>query len=395
MSLPLEGIRVIDCGQIFAAPYCTLQLAQMGAEIIKVEPPTTGDSLRRPDSSPGGANYSFLMLNANKKSVALNLKNPRGHEIMMRLLATADVMVENYLTGVMESLGLGYAELHQRFPRLIYASGKGYGSDGPWARLGAMDSTVQASCGYMSVTGYPDRNGVKTPATVIDMGTGSHLVSGIVAALFHRERTGRGQKVEVAMLDVCILAMTGLIADTLQGRKTQRLGNRHRQACPADVYPARDGEVLIFVLTESHWRTMAKLMGGGELLTDLRFKDAPARLAIVDELDRIVSAWTRTYRRDELIALLIENGIPNAPVRTVEEVVADPEVARRGMLLESDFPSRGPIRVIGSPVKLSEASDSPLPRMHPPTLGQHNREVLASLGIDSEEFERLRSDGVI
>jgi formyl-CoA transferase len=395
MGLPLEGIRVIDLGQIFAAPYCTLQLAQMGAEIIKIEPPGVGESLRRAESSPGGVGYSFLMLNANKRSVTLNLKHPRGREIILKLIARADVLVENYSAGVMESFGLGYEDLRGGFPRLIYASAKGYASDGPWARLGAMDSTVQASSGFMSVTGYFDRSGVKTPATFIDMGTGSHLVSGILAALLQRERSGRGQRVEVAMLDVCVPALTGLIADQLQARKPQRLGNRHRNACPSDVYPAADGEILIFCLTEPHWRVLANLMEREELLGDARFKNHAARLANVDEVDRAVAGWTRSRRRDELITALIAAGVPSAPIRTVEELVTDPEVARSGMLLDSEFPTRGGIKVAGSPIKLSEAPQTKRPRMRPPVLGEHTAEVLASVGIDAGELERLRGDGVV
>jgi formyl-CoA transferase len=395
MSLPLEGIRVIDLGQIFAAPYCTLQLAQMGAEIIKIEPPGEGESLRRAASSPGGVGYSFLMLNANKRSVTLNLKHPRGREIMLKLIEHADVLVENYSAGVMESFGLGYQDLRGPFPRLIYASAKGYASDGPWARLGAMDSTLQASSGFMSVTGYPDRSGVKTPATFIDMGTGSHLVSGILAALLQRQRGGRGQKVEVAMLDVCVPALTGLIADQLQGRELERLGNRHRNACPSDVYPAADGEVLIFCLTEPHWRALVKLMGREELESGPRFKNHAARLANVDEVDRAVAGWTRAKSRDELIAVLIAAGIPSAPVRTIEELIADSAVARRGMLLDSEFPTRGAIKVAGSPIKLSEAPQPERPSRPPPVLGEHTAEVLASLGIDAVELEHLRSDGVV
>jgi formyl-CoA transferase len=394
MGLPLEGIRVIDLGQIFAAPYCTLQLAQMGAEIIKIEPPA-GESLRRAASSPGGVGYSFLMLNANKRSVTLNLRHPRGREIILELLERADVLVENYSAGVTESFGLGYDDLRERFPRLIYASAKGYASDGPWARLGAMDSTVQASSGLMSVTGYPDRSGVRTQATFIDMSTGSHLVSGILAALLQRERSGRGQKVEVAMLDVCVPALTGLIADQLQARKPERLGNRHRDVCPSDVYPAADGEILIFCLTEPHWRALARLMGREELIADARFKNHATRLANVEEVDRAVAGWTRGRRREELIAALIAAGVPSAPVRTIEELTADPEVARRGMLLHSEFPTRGAIKVTGLPIKLSESSRSAHTRMRPPVLGEHTAEVLASVGIDAAELKRLRSDGVI
>jgi CoA:oxalate CoA-transferase len=395
MGLPLEGIRVIDLGQIFAAPYCTLQLARMGAEIVKIEPPGTGERLRRAESSPGGVDYSFLMLNADKRSVTLNLKHTRGREIILKLLERADVLVENYSAGVMESFRLGYEDLRGRFPRLIYASAKGYASDGPWARLGAMDSTVQASSGFMSVTGYPDRRGVKTPATFIDMGTGSHLASGILAALLQRERDGRGQKVEVAMLDVCVPALTGLIADQLQAREPERRGNRHRNACPSDVYPAADGEILIFCLTEPHWRTLAKLMGRDELTADPRFRNHATRLANVVEVDRAVARWTRGRRRDELVATLLAAGLPAAPVRTVAELVGDPEVARRGMLLDSKFPSRGAIKVAGSPIKMSEASQPEPPVKPPPMLGEHTAEVLASVGVDAAELERLRADGVV
>ncbi len=394
MSLPLEGIRVIDLGQIYAAPYCTLQLAYMGAEVIKIEPPGQGDLLRRPELSPGGVNYSFLMLNANKKSVTLNLKDPRGREIVMRLLERADVMVENYLDGVMESFGLGYEQLAPRFPRLVYAAGKGYGTNSRWARLGAMDNTVQASSGFIDITGFPEA-GVKTSATFIDMGTGSHMVSGILAALIQRERTGRGQRVEVAMLDVCIPALTSVIAPVLQGRKFKRLGNRHWGACPTNVYPASDGEVLIFCLTEEHWRTLAKLMGCAELIDDPRCENHGTRLRIADELDAIVAEWTKRHGRDELIRLLLDAGIPCAPVRAVEEVVADPEIEARNMLIASEFPTRGPIKVTGTPIKLSDAPEREQPLNRPPALGEHTAEVLAAVGIGAAEVEQLRHAGVV
>ncbi|MDB5108506.1 MAG: carnitine dehydratase, partial [Candidatus Binatus sp.] len=283
MTMPLEGIRVIDFGQVYAAPYCTLQLAAMGADVVKIEPPITGEVLRRPDISPGGANYSFLMLNANKRSLSLNLKHPRGQEIALKLLEDADVLVENYLEGVMELFGLAYPQISPRFPRLIYASGRGYGSDSRYAKLGSMDNTIQASSGFISITGFPDQP-VKTSATFIDMGTGSHLVSGILAALIQRGKTGRGQHVEVAMLDVAIPAMTSAIAPALQGQKFRRLGNRHWGACPTNVYPARDGEILIFCLTEVHWRTLAKLMRREELIDDPRCRNHGTRLKIADEL---------------------------------------------------------------------------------------------------------------
>jgi CoA:oxalate CoA-transferase len=393
MSLPLQGIRVIDFGQIYAVPYCTLQLAAMGAEIIKIEPPKTGEMLRRPDL-PGGVNYSFLMLNANKKSVTLNLKHPSVREIVFKLLENADVLVENYLDGVMESFGLGYDQIASRFTRLIYASGKGYGSGSRFAKLGSMDNTIQASSGFISITGFPER-GVKTSATFIDMGTGSHLTSGILAALIHRGKIGKGQKVEVAMLDVAIPALTSVLAPVLQGKKFKRLGNRHWGACPTNVYPASDGEVLIFCLTEPHWRTLAELMGHEDLIPEPDYKDHGTRMRIADQVDEMVSRWTRPQRRDDIIRILIEAGVPCAPVREVEEVLADPEVAERGTLIDSTYPNRGDIKVAGSPVKLSAIAPEEIPHGRPPELGEHTEEVLASIGISRERIAQLREDGAI
>jgi CoA:oxalate CoA-transferase len=393
MSLPLEGIRVIDFGQIYAVPYCTLQLAAMGAEIIKIEPPKTGEMLRRPDL-PGGVNYSFLMLNANKKSVTLNLKHPSAREIVFKLLENADVLVENYLDGVMEAFGIGYDQIAPRFPRLIYASGKGYGSGSRFTKLGSMDNSIQASSGFISITGFPDR-GVKTSATFIDMGTGSHLTSGILAALIRRGKTGKGQKVEVAMLDVAIPALTSIVAPVLQGRKFKRLGNRHWGVCPTNIYPATDGEVLIMVLTEAHWRSLAKLMGHEDLVAKPEYRDHGTRMAVADKLDEMVSSWTRAQRRDDIIRILIETGVPCAPVREVEEVVADPEVTARGTLVDSTYPGRGDIKVAGSPVKMSAIVRGEIPRGRPPELGEHTDEVLASMGISRERIVQLREEGVI
>jgi CoA:oxalate CoA-transferase len=394
MSLPLDGIRVIDLGQVYAAPYCTLQLAAMGADIVKIEPPITGEVLRRPELPPGGAGYSFLMLNANKRSVTINLKDRRGQEIVLKLLEDADVLVENYLDGVMESFGLAYNQICSRFPRLIYASGKGYGSDSRYAKLGSMDNTIQASSGFISITGFPDHP-VKTSATLIDMGTGSHMVSGILAALIHRGKTGKGQHVEVAMLDVAIPALTSAVAPALQGMKFKRLGNRHWGACPTNIYPARDGEILIFCLTEAHWRTLARLMRHEELIDDPRCRNHGARLKIADELDALVVEWTIAQPRDAMVEGLIEAGIPCAPVRTVEEVIADPETAQRRMLIESEYPTRGKIRVAGTPIKMSDAPEGSRPMRRPPELGEHTAEVLASIGIGADELEHLKRDGVI
>jgi crotonobetainyl-CoA:carnitine CoA-transferase CaiB-like acyl-CoA transferase len=312
----------------------------------------------------------------------------------MRLLSDADVLVENYLDGAMEKLGLAYDQIADRFPRLIYASGRGYGAGSKWSRLGATDYTVQASCGMVSATGYPDRPGVRTPATFIDMGMGIHLAAGIMAALISRGRTGRGQRVEVAMHDICIPGMTRNLAIVFEGSSCERLANRHPGIAPSNHYQTADGEISIFCMTEPHWQALLKLMHREDLNNDPRLRTPASRSLVVDEVDAIVAAWTAKRQRDELLELLVAHGIPCAPVRSVEEVAFDPEVAERQMLKDSEYPTRGPIKVLGTPLKLSEM-DAHSPVVPPPTLGQHTEEVLASVGVTGVELQRLREEGAI
>jgi formyl-CoA transferase len=227
------------------------------------------------------------------------------------------------------------------------------------------------------------------------MGTGSHLTSAILAALIHRGRTGRGQKVEVAMLDVCVPAMTSLIAQVLDGRRFKRLGNRHWGAVPCNVYPASDGEVLIFCLSEAHWRSVAKLMGREELFADPRYKDHGSRMRIADEVDGIVAGWTRGLGRDSIVDMLIAEGVPCAPVRTIEDVISDQDLTSRRMLIESEFPTRGAVKILGSPLKMSDVAEDSKMLKRPPALGEHNAEVYGAIGIDAAELQRLKADGVV
>ncbi len=394
MSLPLEGLRVIEVAQIYAGPYCGLQLAHFGAEVIKIEPPGEGEFLRMRPPMIGGANAGFLMLNPGKKSVVLNLKEARGRELLLRLIATADVLVENYAAGALERMGFGYDDLEQRFPRLIYASCKGYGADSRWAKLGAMDFTVQAASGIVDMTGYADRPGVRATAALVDTSAGMHLVAGILAALIERGRSGRGRKVEVAMLDVCVPAVNGMIASALEGRPLPRLANRHPSACPSNTYPTADGQILIYCLTEEHWRRFARLIGRADLLDEPRYRDHHNRYAIIDEVDALVAAWAAKWRRDELVDQLIEHGIPCAPVRTITEVAEDPELESRGLLRTGEFSGHGEVKVLGTAIKMSRtAAPPPSPRV--PALGEDTVEVLGQLGIGAAEIGQLRRDGVI
>ena len=393
MSRPLAGIRVIEVAQIYAGPYCGLQLAHFGAEVIKIEPPGEGEFLRMRPPKPRGANAGFLMLNPGKKSVVLNLKETRGREILMRLLESADVLLENYAAGALEGLGFGYAEVAARCPRLIYASCKGYGSDSRWANLGAMDFTVQAASGIVDMTGYADRPGVRATAALIDTSAGMHLVAGILAALIERGGSGRGRKVEVAMLDICVPAVNGMIAAALDGNPLPRLANRHPSACPSNTYAAADGQILIYCLTEDHWKRFARVIDRAELIENPRYRDHASRYKIIDEVDALVSEWVRLRKRDDLVDLLIQNGIPCAPVRTITEVAQDPELESRGLLRMADF-GDNEVRVLGSAIKMSgEANDTATPRV--PTLGENTDEVLRGIGIGADELSQLHRDGVI
>jgi crotonobetainyl-CoA:carnitine CoA-transferase CaiB-like acyl-CoA transferase len=393
MELPLGGVRVIELGQIYAVPYCTMQLARMGAEVIKVEPPEIGEYLRYFGAPRGATSQAFMLLNAGKKSVTLNLKESRAHAVLMRLLEGADVLVENYSRGVMESFELGYGQLSARFPRLVYASVKGYSPGSPWERLAAMDSTVQAACGCVSVTGFADGPGVKTPATFIDMSTGSHLVSGILAALLRRELSGRGQKVEVAMFDVAIPAMTTPIAAALDGRTPKRVGNRHGRVCPSNVYQVQDGQVMILCVTEAHWRAVAKLMDRADLLGEPRFKDHTSRMQIADEVDGLVEAWTRSQSREQLMEKLIGAGVPAAPVLSVTEAVALARSTTSGVIADCEFPGHDGASTYGLPIKFSDLPRLPTGRA--PLIGEHTAEILGQLGLSAAELQELRRDGVI
>jgi crotonobetainyl-CoA:carnitine CoA-transferase CaiB-like acyl-CoA transferase len=393
MGLPLEGVRVIELAQIYAGPYCGLQLAHFGAEVIKIEPPGEGEFLRMRPPATRGANTNFLMLNPGKRSIALNLKEPRGRDLVMRLLEHADILVENYAAGALERLGLGYDELAAQFPRLIYASCKGYGSDSRWAQLGAMDFTVQAASGIIDMTGYADRPGVRATTALIDTSTGMHLVAGILAKLIERGRTGLGGRVEVAMLDVCIPAVNGMILAAMEGRTLPRLGNRHPSACPSNTYQAADGEILIYCLTEDHWRRLARLMRRADLLEDARYHDHLSRYAIIEEVDGIVGGWAAHRTREELVETLIAHGIPCAPVRTIAEVAADPELAQRGLVRDGEFDGQ-PIKVLGSAIKLSGVvAGEETTRVS--QLGQDTADLLGGLGIGETEIQSLRRDGVI
>jgi CoA:oxalate CoA-transferase len=398
---PLDDLRVLDLGQVYNGPYCGLLLAAQGAEVIKIEPPG-GEIVRRYAISPGGASYSFLMLNAGKKGVTLNLKEPRGRELFLDLVERSDVVLENFRDGVLDELGVGWEVLAARNPRVILASGRGYRQGSPYARYGAMDFTVQAISGHMAITGFPDRPPVKAGATLCDMLGSVHLFGAVLLALRDRERTGKGRPVEVAMLDATFPALMGYSSPYLErGFDAGRTANRHSVpgSSPYGIYPTSDGWVAIMCVTDAHWLDFVPLLGDADLETDESLRRGPSRAAQRDRVDAHVSAWTRDQSREHVLERLSSAGIPCAPVRSLGEAVDDSYNLEQGLLRWTTYEGWGDVRVLGSPIQLREpgasASDDAAPAP-PPRLGEHNRHVFGGLlGLDDATLAELTAAGVI
>jgi crotonobetainyl-CoA:carnitine CoA-transferase CaiB-like acyl-CoA transferase len=387
---------VLDLGQVYNGPYCGLLLGFMGARVLKIEPPE-GDVVRRRkrDVEP----YPLVMLNSNKESVVLDLKQPKGKALFLRLAERADVVVENFAAGVMDRLGLGWEVLRAHNPRLVYGVGTGFGQSGPYRDLPAMDLTIQAMSGIMNATGYPDMPPVKAGPAVSDFLAGVHLFGGIMGALVHRERTGQGQLVEVAMLEASIMALASAVGAVMDGDGAvpERTGNRHPALAiaPYNVYPTSDGYVAIFTASERHWHSMARVLGREDLLTDPAYATTPARAARMTEIDAMVEAWTRERSKDAVMTALTVAHVPCAPVRTAREVVNDPHLLERGVWVDVEHPRRGKTRVPISPIRLHGSAPSTVERPAP-LLGQDTDRVLSELlGLTTDELATLHAAGVI
>jgi CoA:oxalate CoA-transferase len=393
---PLADVTVIDFGQIFQGPYATLLMAKAGAFVIKVEPPGGEPGRRR--AEPGkSATLPFAMLNQNKHAVTLNLKETRGRELLLRMVRRADVLLENFSPGTMDSLGVGWSRLNEVNPRLVYASGTGYGLSGPDRDNLAMDMTIQAASGIMSVTGFPDGPPLKAGPTLVDFMGGIHLYAGVVTALYDRDRSGRGRLVEVAMQE----AVYPTLASSLDyyhrtGKVPPRTGNRQSalNSAPYNVYAAKDGHVAIHVVTEAHFQNLLKAMGREDLRDDPRFATNAGRVAHIEETDALVAAWTGTLGRMEIFARAKEFHVPCAPVRTAPEVMNDPHMHERGMLEWTLHPELGDIVVPGTPLRL-HGTDR-VETAASPTIGQHNGEIYGDwLGLSRSEIAELKEAGVI
>jgi len=373
---PLSGIFVLDLTRVLSGPYCTMMLADLGARVIKVEQPMKGDDTRAwGPPFLGSESAYFLSVNRNKKSVALDLKDPRTRPVLSALIARADVLVENFRPGTMERLGLGYEALSEASPRLIYCSISGFGQTGPRRLEPGYDAMMQAEGGLMSITGAEDGPPFRLGVAIADIATGMFAVQAILAALLARQRTGRGQRVDVAMLDAVASLLTYQASSAFAtGATPTRMGNRHPSIAPYDTFAAADGEFVLSVGNDEQFRRLAAVVNRDGLADDPRFATNADRVARYDELRQDLSAAFAPWRRAELIAALTAAGVPCGAVRSVTEALADPQLAARDMIVPLEHATAGPIRVLGSPLKLSATPATV--RTPPPALGQHTFEVL-------------------
>jgi formyl-CoA transferase len=397
MSFALAGVRIIDMTHNQAGPACTQMLAWLGADVIKLEEPGRGDVARVNMRDIDGDSLFFLVLNANKRSLTLNLKTAEGKELFKKLIAQSDVLVENFSPGALERLGLGYDVLQELNPRLIYATIKGFGTYGPYSTFKSFEPVAQAMGGAMSVTGFPDNPPTITWAAIGDSGTGMHMAIGILAALNQRHNTGRGQHIEVSMQDAVVNLMRVSLRDHQRtGHAMPRNGNQLGQTIPGSTYPCHPGGpndyVFIFVQHQM-WPAFVEVLGCQDLKDDPKFRTPEARWQHRDELNAIVTAWTQQRTKHEVMRLLGEAGVPSGACQDTGEVLADPHLHAREMILDVDYPGRGTYQTVGCPVKLSA---SPTRLTRPPQLSEHSDAILQELcGVAPEELQRLRQAGVV
>lgn len=392
----LKGVRVVDYTHFLAGPYVSRCLAALGADVIKVERPITGDAGRAHPHFIDGQSGYFLQQNMGKKGLCVDVKDPRGLALLRKLIGEADVLVENYRPGALAKLGLGYDALAVGHPGLIYCSVSAYGQTGPLSQKPGFGLIAEAMSGAMDLVGDPDGMPALLRMPVADMYAGTHGVAAVCAALFGRHATGRGQHIDLALYD-CMVSMHDYATQcfTLSGGKerAKRSGQVLPQSTIYGVFPARDGNVVIAAQVDDTWRRLARLIGGEALANDTRFLDAASRNAHGAEAVELVRAWTGAHPVEACLAGLEQAGVPAAPVRAIDQVLADPQTHARGMLLEQEHPLLGTIRLSNVPFRFA-GHDAPSMSVAP-MLGQHNREIAAELGYSEGEIEAMESDGVL
>jgi crotonobetainyl-CoA:carnitine CoA-transferase CaiB-like acyl-CoA transferase len=393
----LDGVLVVDLTRVLAGPYCTMMLGDLGADVIKIEEPRLGDDTRAwgPPFAPGGESAYFLSANRNKRSLTLNLKTADGKEILRRLIARGDVLVENFRTGTLESWGLDYASLQSIRPGLIVCSITGYGQTGPYRERPGYDFIVQAMGGFMSLTGPEAGEPYRAGIAISDLGAGMFAASAILAALFARERTGEGQRIDISLLDTQVALLSYVASNYLiSGQLPRRYGNGHPNLVPYQSFQASDGYFAFAAGNDSQWKRFCARVGKAEWADDPLFATNRARVENRDAVVEQLKDLFRTRPVQAWMELCESIGIPSAPINRMDGVFADPQVAARGMRTEVDHPTAGRVPMIGSPLCIPTSPTHVF--RAPPTLGQHTQDVLVNvLGFTSEEVSAWREAGVV
>lgn len=392
---PLDDLFVVDLSRILSGPVCTMLLADMGAQVVKIEPPPLGDDSRQwGPPFIGGISTYFLSVNRNKKSLGLNLKTGEGRRILWKLIERADVLIENFRPGVLEKLGFGFDAVTKVNPRTVYCSISGFGHTGPYKDRPGYDVIAQGESGMMDLTGFPDGPPAKLGASLADVVAGLYAFNGVCLALLARHKTSKGQHVDVSLLDGMVSTLTYHALIYLStGRSPRRAGTRHPSIVPYECFQARDGFVNIAVTNQKQWENFCEVLGFPEIANDPKFETMKARLANYGELRPMIERVVEKMTRAEAMAAIAEVGIPVGPINTVGEILEDPHMHAREMVVELTHPEYGPLKVLGIPIKLSDTPGAV--ENAPPMFGEHNREVLLGLGFGESEVAQFEKAGAI
>jgi crotonobetainyl-CoA:carnitine CoA-transferase CaiB-like acyl-CoA transferase len=377
--LPLKGVKVADFTQVIAGPACSMLLADMGAEVIKIEP-LTGDFWRKPMSGS-----AFVNFNRNKRSIAVNLKNPKGHEAVMKIVGRSDVFLENFTPGTMDKLNLGYETVSRGNPKIIYCSISGFGQEGPYRDRPGYDPVAQAMSGIMLNTGEPEGPPVRVLPTMVDYLSGNHMAYAIALALMDREKTGQGKRIEISLLDVAIMQMGQFVAMyTINGELPQRMGSGYLAAAPYQAFETQDGYVLIAVTTDEMWKNLCQALKLDHLYGNPKYATLDGRVKSRPELAAEVRQVTRKYKSKDLESLLVEGNVPCGRLMNIDEIIQDPHVQSRNIMADVDHPSGGKIKIIRTPIFVS--GKAPEVRVRAPLIGEHTAEILGELGYSQDEI---------
>jgi crotonobetainyl-CoA:carnitine CoA-transferase CaiB-like acyl-CoA transferase len=392
--LPLSGVKVLDVSQVMAGPYACMLLGDLGADVIKIEPPGTGDQTRGSMGfrMKGDDSLGFLNMNRNKRSMALDLKTEAGRSVVLRLARDADILLENYRPGALRRLGLGYEDLRAANPRLVYTSISGFGQTGPWADRPGFDLMAQAMSGVMSVTGYPGGPPVKAGVPVADIGCALFAVYATLAAYIGAKQSGQGQHVDAALFDAAMAFSIWDVCDWWgTGKPPEPLGTSNKMTAPYQAMACADGHFVMGANNQKLWEKLCTLLGRAELLRDERFSTIALRLAHRPALQEELERSFRAHGKDHWVQLLLDHGIPAGPILSYPEAFGSEHAKARNMRMEIDHPVEGRVPNIGFAVKLSGTPQQV--RRHPPLLGEHTEQVLRESGLAQEEIDQLRSQG--